>query len=95
LQVHLEKYESNFIASGKASFRIGLEEFSTKKHYQLKEFLIESPTVIDVSPLTIHQVEAMTDIELIEASTNHLDDVIRLQDDSGRADGKIQSEHNQ
>ncbi len=93
VQVHMEKYESNFIVSGKAAFREGVEEYTIKKDYFLKESIIVEPTVMDVSPKTIHQVEALSDIDLIEASTNHLDDVIRLKDDSGRGDGKILSEH--
>ena len=93
VQVHMQKYESNFVASGKAVFRTSPEIFSIKKEYDLESLNINSPKVLDVSPLTIHQVEAVTDVELIEASTNHLDDVIRLKDDSGRSDGKIDSEH--
>jgi len=95
LQVHLNKYESNFIVNGKASVSIGLEEYSIRKEYDLKKIIINEPTVLDISPRTIHQVEAITDIDLIEASTNHLDDVIRLKDDTGRGDGKINSEHKQ
>ena len=94
LQVHQDKYESNFIVSGTAALRIGLEKYSSRKEYKLNEFVIMEPTVIDISPKTIHQVEALSDIDLIEASTNHLNDVIRLKDDTGRGDGKIHSEHN-
>ena len=94
LQVHMQKYESNFIASGKAIFRWSNVEFKGKDvHYPLTEEVVDTPTVIDVSPLTIHQVEASTKIDLIEASTCHLDDVIRLSDDSGRSDGRIEAEH--
>lgn len=94
LQVHMQKYESNFIAGGKAIFRYSDTEFKGKDcSYPLNEEVIDTPTVIDVSPLTIHQVEAVTRITLIEASTCHLDDVIRLIDDTGRSDGRIESEH--
>ena len=34
---------------------------------KLEEKIISQPTVIDVSPKTIHQVEALSDIDLIEA----------------------------
>ena len=67
--------------------------FSTKKEYPILEKEINSSTVIDVAPLGIHQLESTSDIFLLEASTNHLDDVIRLKDDTGRGDGKIESEH--
>ena len=94
LQVHELKYESNFLCEGEAIFRYSGEKFTVKeKKYKIEETRISSPTVIDVEPMTIHQVEAATDIILIEASTDHLDDVIRLQDDSGRHDGRVESEH--
>ena len=35
-------------------------------------------------PGTIHQMEAVTDCEVLEASTPHLDDVVRLTDRYGR-----------
>ena len=93
LQVHQKKYESNFLVKGKAIFRYSEEVFSTKKEYPILEKEINSSTVIDVAPLGIHQLESTSDIFLLEASTNHLDDVIRLKDDTGRGDGKIESEH--
>ena len=94
LQVHESKYESNFLCQGEALYRYSNVKFQGKDYqYPLIERKIYSPTVIDVEPFTIHQMEATTDIILIEASTNHLDDVIRLKDDSGRHDGRIDSEH--
>tara|TARA_Y100001968_G_scaffold288772_1_gene291277 strand:- start:6392 stop:7099 length:708 start_codon:yes stop_codon:yes gene_type:complete len=93
LQVHQYKYESNFLVEGEAILRFSDENFSIKKEYEISEINIKSNTVIDVAPLEIHQLESITDIYLLEASTNHLDDVIRLKDDTGRGDGKIKSEH--
>lgn len=96
LQVHLEKFESNFIVKGSAIFRCSHEQYRGKGFdYPISSIIINQPTVIDVSPLTIHQVEALSDIALIEASTKHLDDVIRLIDDAGREDGRIESEHSE
>ena len=92
--MHELKYESNFLCEGEAIFRYSAEKFrGTSKQYKIEQTRISTPTVIDVEPMTIHQVEAATDIILIEASTDHLDDVIRLQDDSGRHDGRVESEH--
>ncbi len=93
LQVHQEKYESNFLVSGEAIFRTSDEKFSIKKEYPIKEYKLNSQVVIDVSPFIIHQLESISDINLVEASTNNLDDVIRLKDDSGRGDGRIDQEH--
>lgn len=38
-----------------------------------------------VSPGTVHMIEAVTDADVLEASTPHLDDVVRFQDRYGRA----------
>ena len=35
-------------------------------------------------PKTIHRMVANTDVDVIEVSTNHLDDVVRLEDDYDR-----------
>ncbi len=35
-------------------------------------------------PGTVHQMEAVTDCDILEASTPHLDDVVRLSDRYGR-----------
>lgn len=37
-----------------------------------------------ITPHTIHQMEAVTDCEILEVSTPHLDDVVRLRDRYGR-----------
>jgi len=48
---------------------------------------------VDVPPNAVHRVEALTDIVLYETSTPHLDDVIRIQDDAARKNGRILTEH--
>lgn len=37
------------------------------------------------TPGMVHQMEAVTDCDILEASTPHLDDVVRLSDRYGRA----------
>jgi quercetin dioxygenase-like cupin family protein len=37
-----------------------------------------------VTPGTVHQMEAVTDCDILEVSTPHLDDVVRLKDRYGR-----------
>jgi len=37
-----------------------------------------------ITPHTIHQMEAVTDCDVLEVSTPHLDDVVRLTDRYGR-----------
>jgi hypothetical protein len=38
-------------------------------------------------------VVAITDVVLMEVSTPHVDDVVRIEDDTNRPDGRIESEH--
>lgn len=50
-------------------------------------------STIHISPGTLHRIEAVTDALLYEVATPHLDDVVRVQDDKARADGRIAAEH--
>ncbi|MBL7713903.1 MAG: NTP transferase domain-containing protein [Bdellovibrionales bacterium] len=88
LQFHRLKQETNVLFQGQAAL-----------HYQNGQEVVQqtlSPvTSIDVPPNTVHRLEALTDLLLYEASTPFLDDVVRIQDDSQRTDGRIQSEHQQ
>jgi quercetin dioxygenase-like cupin family protein len=38
-----------------------------------------------VTPGTVHRMEALTDVDILEASTPELTDVVRLEDRYGRA----------
>ena len=46
-----------------------------------------------VVPPKKHRVIALTDVILQEVSTPEVDDVIRVEDDTDRGDGKIDVEH--
>lgn len=46
-----------------------------------------------VIPLRKHRIIAKTDVILQEVSTPDVDDVTRIADDTGRGDGRIESEH--
>lgn len=107
LQVHQYKFETNYVLSGigklyrsKEVFDIdaflinGLTPDQVVEYESLFEIIELSEGVsFDVSPGYVHRVVATTDLEFIEASTTELDDVIRLQDDSGRTHGRISYEH--
>jgi len=54
---------------------------------------IEPVSSVDVMPSTLHRLEAVSDILLYEASTPHLDDVVRVSDDNKRPDGRLEEEH--
>jgi len=47
----------------------------------------------NVGPPKKHRVIAITDLILQEVSTPEVDDVIRIEDDAGRPNGKIEEEH--
>jgi hypothetical protein len=53
----------------------------------------ESMACVTTPPPTIHRVEAVTDLVYFEASTAHLDDVVRIADDQRRPSGRIEDEH--
>lgn len=96
LQYHNKKRETNLLIRGNSflhystNSEISIDKTSDK---DIKQFKLSPVTSIDVFPKTIHRLESIDDIILFETSTPHLDDVIRLQDDSKRDHGRIDSEH--
>ena len=74
------------------------EKFSDGKEINvedIKQRELKARASVHIDPMTIHRMEGVTDITIFEISTPELDDVIRLQDDSSRLSGRIESEHNQ
>ena len=61
----------------------------------LAKSLIEPISIINVEPLVLHRIKALSNIYHYEVSTPFLDDVIRVDDDSNRKNGKILTEHTQ
>lgn len=107
LQVHQRKFETNYVLSGTGVLQIRNELLNCEEYLAssqqsviiedalktLRDIQIKPGDVIDVKPGQIHRVIAITDLIFIEASTKELDDVIRLQDDTSRGNGRIESEH--
>jgi mannose-6-phosphate isomerase len=95
LQYHEFKQETNVLVDGDASlyFNRGEVELAERSNIDIQSVDLKGQNVVDVTPMIIHRLEARTDLTLFEVSTPHLDDVIRLNDDTNRGDGKIQSEH--
>ena len=50
----------------------------------LEEVPLLAGEAFRVRPGTIHRMQAITDCDIMEASTPHLDDVVRLEDRYGR-----------
>lgn len=79
LQYHNQKEETNYLDAGSAVFHTVGEDgklFGTE---------VEAGFFVHLPPGVVHAFEAKTDIVLMEASTIHVDDVVRLDDDYGRA----------
>jgi mannose-6-phosphate isomerase-like protein (cupin superfamily) len=79
LQYHEEKHETFYVLSGKLKFTYG----KSKDELHDKELQPGDSFVIDIG--VIHRMEALEDSEYLEASTNHLDDVVRISDNYGRS----------
>lgn len=96
LQYHNFKQETNVLFQGTA--KLHYKANAQIPNDQVKEAdtataQIEPVSSVDVMPKTLHRLEAVTDILLYETSTPHLDDVVRVLDDSKRPDGRLEMEH--
>lgn len=78
LQYHNLKDETIYVLKGEIIFRV-------KENERLVERRMKQGESYHIKPLTVHQMEAVTAADLLEASTPELDDVVRLQDRYGRA----------
>jgi mannose-6-phosphate isomerase len=78
LQYHERKDETLYLLSGEMRFWAGPSPEAIE--------LIPFPAgrCFHVSTGTVHRMEAVTDIDILEASTPELDDVVRLEDRYGR-----------
>jgi len=81
LQYHKQKDETFYCLKGRASLIIGKGNITSIL-----------PLVPDcsyhVEPMTIHRVEAIEDTTVVEVSTPEAEDVVRVEDDYGRAFGR-------
>ena len=82
VQYHNLKDETIYLLSGEMIYRIGTEDRGPKT--ELAPFALKAGESFRNEPGLIHQMEAVTDCVLLEASTPHLDDVVRLTDRYGR-----------
>jgi len=77
VQYHTVKDETVYLLSGQLKYRI----WEGDKPVDVK---LEIGDAFRVTPGTVHQMEAVTDCDILEVSTPHLDDVVRLKDRYGR-----------
>jgi len=79
LQYHEKKDESMYIYGGKALLEIeGNDGRMTSRE-------VEAGYSIRIPPGSKHRIQAIEDTTLLEVSTPELEDVVRVEDDYGRA----------
>jgi mannose-6-phosphate isomerase len=81
LQFHRSKDETIFVQSGRAEFEIG-DPGGT-----LDVEVVAPGRAFHLAAGTVHRVRALEDTVLLEVSTPEIEDVVRLEDRYGRADG--------
>jgi mannose-6-phosphate isomerase-like protein (cupin superfamily) len=79
LQFHRQKDESWLVQSGRAKLELG-----DAGETVLQEEVIGAGAAFHYTPGTVHRVTAIEDTTILEVSTPHLDDVVRLEDAYGR-----------
>ncbi|MDQ3992340.1 MAG: cupin [Actinomycetota bacterium] len=79
LQFHREKDEAWHFQSGRAEIELAsVGEPSTVKE------IVGPGACFRLRPGTVHRIRALEDTTILEVSTPHLDDVVRLEDSYGR-----------
>ena len=82
VQYHERKDETVYLLSGELKYWVQLEGET-----DLRDMRLQQGDAFRITPGTVHYMEAVTDCDVLEASTPELDDVVRLADRYGRADG--------
>ena len=79
LQFHKQKHESWYVLEGRAELELG-----SAGQAILNKEIITAGAAFRYRPGTVHRVKALEDTRILEVSTPHLDDVVRLEDAYGR-----------
>lgn len=77
VQYHNRKDETVHLLSGELIYRVKLGD-------DLEDMRLIRGQSFRITPGTVHQMEAVTDCDVLEASTAEADDVVRIQDRYGR-----------
>ena len=77
VQYHNKKDETVHLLNGDLIYRVKLGD-------ELEDIRLTKGQSFRITPGTVHQMEAITDCDILEVSTPELDDVVRLQDRYGR-----------
>ncbi len=82
LQFHRVKDESWYVHEGRAQLEVGTSQDAAREARE-----IGPGECFRFPPGTLHRLRALEDTLIVEVSTPHLDDVVRVEDEYGRADG--------
>ena len=77
VQYHNRKDETVYLLKGEMKYWVKLGD-------ELEDVRLREGDAFRITPGTVHYMEAITDCDILEASTPELDDVVRLQDRYGR-----------
>src|SRR5688500_15490965 len=78
LQYHERKDETIHLLNGELRFYAG------PSRAELALIPLRQGESYHITPGTVHRMEAVTDVDILEASTSDIDDVVRLEDRYGR-----------
>ena len=79
VQYHVKKDETVYLLRGEMKYWVQLPGDT-----EMRDQRLMAGESFRITPNTIHAIEAITDIDVLEASTPELDDVVRLNDRYGR-----------
>jgi quercetin dioxygenase-like cupin family protein len=79
VQYHNVKDETVYLLNGELRYWVQLDGRN-----ELEDQRLRPGDAFRITPGTVHYMEAVTDCDVLEASTPHLDDVVRLKDRYGR-----------
>jgi mannose-6-phosphate isomerase-like protein (cupin superfamily) len=82
VQYHNRKDETIHLLRGRMRFLVGTIGSD------LAEVTFEVGDSYRIQPGTVHRMEAIEECDILEASTPHLDDIVRLEDRYGRVAGR-------
>lgn len=78
VQYHERKDETVYLLSGELRYWVQLGD------EPLQDVRLRVGDAFRITPGTVHYMEAVTDCDVLEASTPELDDVVRIKDRYGR-----------
>ena len=79
VQYHNEKDETVHLLNGQMIYWVKLPGSD-----ELKDMKLKQGESFRIAPGTVHYIQAVTDCDVLEASTPHLDDIVRIKDRYGR-----------